>query len=103
MNPSYKNVAAGVATVAQASAPTTHANGITGLVHSVVGRTAPTYKTPNGQSAQAPTSAWSIFGNSPPYKTAPPPADNPSDTDPCAPCVDVDGVCDPGPDDIVVL
>jgi hypothetical protein len=105
ISPVYKSAANKV----QAYAQTAATNGLSGLLGSLFGRSAPVYKTVDGQSAKAPASSsgwWGMFSASPTYKKAPAVID--ADADACfedagEPGVDESGACIADQDQIVVL
>jgi hypothetical protein len=108
--PVYKSAASRMPTLAQQAAP----SGLSGLLGSLLGRSAPIYKTVDGHIAQGPASSGflSMFAVTPSYKTAPIVAQ--ADTELADQVVaalvqadamdqDDEGPCDVGPDQIVVL
>ena len=110
ITPVYKKAASRVQTLTQA-AP----SGLMGFLGSLLGRSTPAYKTVDGHIAQAPASSGflSMFAVTPSYKTAPTVAQADNDlaqTEVVAALIEaeqldqgIDGACDVGPDQIVVL
>ena len=108
--PAYKSAASRVQTLSQQAAP----SGLMSFLGSLLGRSTPAYKTVDGHIMQAPASSGflSMFAVTPSYKTAPTVAQADNDlaqTDVVAALIEVesdqgiDGACDVGPDQIVVL
>ena len=99
-SPLYKTAASPTAGV---YAPTAPSSRLASMFGSLIGGSAPVYKTLDGQAGQAPASSglFQIFvGNGPSYKTAPQTTELDTDDGDAG---DADDTCPPPTDTVVVL